>query len=81
MSHIAISMPEKTPEQLSNKTPCVSMSDDCEENDTIFMALPWWVSMAILMPAAAGLIISMEQLNLLPNKYTISEIIANWLNE
>lgn len=75
MSHIAISMPGQTPEQLSNQTPCVSPSDDCEENDTIFMALPWWVGMTILMPAVVGVIISMEQLNLLP------EIITKWLNE
>jgi len=81
MSHNAISMPEQTPEQLSNQTPCVSPSDDYDdydenyENDTIFTALPWWVGMTILMPAVVGVIISMEQLNLLP------EIITKWLNE
>jgi hypothetical protein len=49
-----------------------------EDEDALFASLPWWtqLGLTILMPAAAGLAMSLENLNLLPSRETASENIT-----
>ena len=54
----------------------IALHDDDE--DALFTSLPWWtqLGLTILMPAAAGLAMSLENLNLLPSRETASENIT-----
>ena len=56
---------------------CANQSEniDPEEDDDIISSLPLWVRACafLLMPAAAGIIISLANLNLLPSKYCLAQ--------
>jgi len=56
-------------------------NDDDDEDDEILSSLPWWgqIGFIVLMPAAAGLAISLDKLNMLPGKDTVYDKIANLL--
>lgn len=68
----------QTPESVS-----VSIQDTNDEDDDyeILSSLPWWgqFGLIVLMPAAAGLAISLDKLNMLPSKDTVYDKIANLL--
>ena len=59
----------------------VSIQDTNDEDDEILSSLPWWghIGLIVLMPAAAGLAISLDKLNMLPSKDTVYDKIANLL--
>jgi len=61
----------------------VSIQDtnDEDDDDEILSSLPWWghIGLIVLMPAAAGLAISLDKLNMLPSKDTVYDKIANLL--
>ena len=61
-------------EYLPNSVGPIALQDD----DALFSSLPWWtqLGLTILMPAAAGLAMSLENLNLLPSRETASENIT-----
>ena len=54
----------------------IALQDD--DDDALFSSLPWWsqLGLTILMPAAAGLAMSLENLNLLPTRETACENIT-----
>ena len=56
---------------------CSNQSEfvDHEDDDDIIASLPLWirVSAFLLMPVAAGIIISLANLNLLPSKYCVMQ--------
>ena len=56
-------------------------NDDHSDDDEILSSLPWWgqFGLIVLMPAAAGLAISLDKLNMLPSKETVYDKIANLL--
>ena len=62
-------------EYLPNSVGPIALQDD---DDALFSSLPWWtqLGLTILMPAAAGLAMSLEILNLLPSRETASENIT-----
>jgi hypothetical protein len=68
----------QTPESVS-----VSHEDSNNEDDDdeILSSLPWWgqFGLIVLMPAAAGIAISLDKLNMLPSKDTVYDKIANLL--
>jgi len=59
----------------------VSIQDtnDEDDDDEILSSLPWWgqFGLIVLMPAAAGIAISLDKLNMLPSKDTVYDKIAN----
>lgn len=63
-------------EYLPNSAGQIELQDDGD--DALFSSLPWWsqLGITILMPAAAGLAMSLENLNLLPSRETVYGNIA-----
>jgi len=60
----------------------VSIHDTNDDDDyEILSSLPWWgqFGLIVLMPAAAGLAISLDKLNMLPSKETVYDKITNLL--
>ena len=58
-----------------------TIQDMDDEDEEILSSLPWWgqFGLIVLMPAAAGLAISLDKLNMLPSKDTVYDKIANLL--
>ena len=56
-------------------------TNDEDDDYEILSSLPWWgqFGLIVLMPAAAGLAISLDKLNMLPSKDTVYDKIANLL--
>ena len=63
-------------EYLPNSVGPIALQD--YDDDALFSSLPWWtqLGLTILMPAAAGLAMSLENLNLLPSRETAYENIT-----
>jgi hypothetical protein len=62
---------------------CANQSEFVDpEDDDIITLLPLWVRVCafLLMPAAAGIIISLANLNLLPSKYCLAQNIETVKN-